>query len=96
MKGRASVLVLPALYLCLCVGVSVLSLEGSWGWFVPFLTAFPFSVVLLPALNVLPPLVVFGVFGTLWWCLLSWLILLLSRRAMRFFRGSRSSGARSD
>jgi hypothetical protein len=59
--------------------------EGSWRWFFVFVIDFPFSIALLPILDVVHPLLVFGVLGTLWWYLINWLVvycfsLMVNRR----------------
>lgn len=46
--------------------------EG-WGWVVVTAIDFPISAPLIALLHNLPPLVYFGIFGTLWWYLLGWL-----------------------
>ena len=74
MKTRHVVaLALPVLHVSLCVGTAVglLGSEGSWQWFMVFLVDFPFSIVLLPLLEIAHPLLVFGLLGTAWWYLLS-------------------------
>ena len=72
-RRSLAILVLPSIYLGLCVavGIGVVPSEGSWGWFLPFLAAFPFSILLLPVMKVLPPFLAFGIFGTLWWFAIS-------------------------
>jgi hypothetical protein len=75
--------VLPALHLCFCLFIQFSDFEGSWGWFLAFLVDFPFSVLLFPWGKYFSALVCFGVFGTLWWLLLSWLLM----RLMRSFSG---------
>jgi hypothetical protein len=81
-KPSIGVLVLPTLYfgLCAAVALGLTPSEGSWGWFVPFLAAFPFSILLLPIMRVVPPFLAFGVFGTLWWYGISIGIASLIRR----------------
>jgi hypothetical protein len=65
--------VLPALHVVVCVATEarLLASEGSWGWFLVFLIDFPFSLMLLPLLNPIDPLLVFGILGTAWWYLIS-------------------------
>ena len=75
--------VLPATYFGLCVIVAVVPAEGSWGWFVPFVAAFPFSILLLPATKILSPLLAFGIFGTLSWYAVGRTIGALARRVAR-------------
>ena len=71
-KPSAFSLVLPALHLVLCIGIQLgfTSSEGSWRGFLAFWVDFPFSIALLPLLNVAPPLPVFGTLGTAWWYLI--------------------------
>jgi hypothetical protein len=82
-KIPVRVFVAPTIYLGLCVAVAleIVPAEGSWGWFLPFLAAFPFSIVLLPLTNVLPPFLTFGIFGTLWWFLIGKMIAAAITRA---------------
>ena len=60
-KSSWGIFVVPAMYLGLCIAVAAggISSEGSWGWFLPFLAAFPFSIVLLALNKVLPPFLTF-------------------------------------
>ena len=78
----AVTLVLPILHLVWCVALQVGVLapsEGSWTWFPVFLVDFPFSILPLMATAALPeglaaripPLVVLGIPGTVWWYFLS-------------------------
>jgi len=80
------ILVLPILHLCFCFFIQFSHTEGSWGWFLVFLVDIPFSVFLFPLQNYFSALVCFGVFGTLWWLLVSWLLM----RLMRFQSGGAS------
>ncbi len=60
--------VLGAVHMAFAIQVSNSQSEGSWLWFPVFLIDFPFSVlplVLLP--KEVPPLVAFGVTGSIWW-----------------------------
>jgi len=83
-RQPAWVYVLPALYLglCLTIALDLIPSEGSWGWFPAFVAALPFSIVLLPVTRV-APLLVFGVFGTLWWYLVSRIASALIARGRR-------------
>lgn len=88
-KRPAGVFLAPTIYfgLCVAVGLRIVPSEGSWGWFLPFLAAFPFSLALLPLTNVLGPFLTFGIFGTLWWLLLSKVIgFIITRLAARMRR----------
>lgn len=71
-------LILPASHLVLCVVVLVNAntTSGSWYWFPVFLIDLPVSL-LLSRIDVLPPIVIFGVFGTLWWYFVAILIRVL-------------------
>ena len=63
-------LVLPELHLVLCL---VAQLDGTYGWFPFFFIDAPFSLFLM-RIGFLPPLVTFGVFGTVWWYFVAVLI----------------------
>jgi hypothetical protein len=63
-------LVLPVSHLVLCLAVQVNATLGSWSWFPVFLIDFPFSFLLI-RIEFLPPIVIFGIFGTLWWYVLA-------------------------
>ncbi len=83
--------VLPALHLLLCIATrtGLLPSEGSWAWFLVFLVDFPFSILLLQLLNVVDPLLVFGILGTLWWYLVSRLLLYCVKRVRHYFLARR-------
>ena len=65
-RPTTGVLVLPLLHLLLCIVVQLNASEGGWWWFPMYLVDLPFSALLVHV-PFLPGLVVFGVFGTLWW-----------------------------
>ena len=90
-KRSLGVFVLPAIYLGLCIAVAlqIVPAEGSWGWLLPFPAAFPFSIVLLPLTKALPPLLTFGIFGTLWWFLISKMIAAAISRIVARMRHAR-------
>jgi len=48
--------------------------EGSWRWFPLFLADYPFSVVLAELLPSLTPLLAYGLFGSLWWFFLGYVV----------------------
>jgi len=75
-------LVLPAVHVLLCVAaqMGVFGTEGSWRWFPVFFVDFPLSIVLIPAVNAAPPLLVFGVVGTVWWYLINWFLVYCAHR----------------
>lgn len=72
-------LILPVLHVCLCLAVALNPryVEGNWRWFPVFYVDFPFSILLLPLLKTLSPLLIFGVAGTFWWFLLGMLLSFL-------------------
>jgi hypothetical protein len=73
-------LALPASHLVLCVVILVNAntTGGSLYWFPLFFVDLPISALL----DGLPPIVIFGVFGTLWWYFLAIIIrALFTRRA---------------
>ena len=61
--------------------------EGSWQWFPVFLVDLPLSLLSLTVIpSSVPPLLAFGVLGSVWWFLLAgWLTLLFCH-----FRRSRA------
>ena len=65
------VFILPVLHLAGCIATTITGHE----WMPVIESELPFGVLLL-AINwrVGYPLVVFGVFGTLWWVCLSWML----------------------
>ena len=77
------------LFLCIATGAGAFHSEGSWAWFVVFLIDFPFSVLLLPALRIAPPLLVFGVLGTGWWYLITLVVVHCFGRLSRITRRTR-------
>lgn len=72
-------LILPGLHLVLCVVIQINATDGSWWWFPVFLVDLPFSM-LLAQIGFLPPILVFGVFGTLWWYFIGAVILHFYRK----------------
>lgn len=73
---RAFLIFLPgslaAGHLLFCIYVASTPSEG-WGWVLVTAIDFPISALLIALLHNLPPLVYFGIFGTLWWYSLGWL-----------------------
>lgn len=67
--------------LCYAIEVDAIATEGSWGWFLPFVLDFPVSILFLFFPKSVPPSIIFGVLGSLWWTGLSFYLLLLGRRA---------------
>jgi hypothetical protein len=70
------VYLLPAMHLCACLVVSAARIESGWEQMIK--VDFPFSI-LLAALTwrLEHPLLWFGLLGTLWWYLLSWVAWLV-------------------
>ena len=68
--------------LCVCIGSGLLRAEESWSWFPVFFLDFPFSVALMPMVNAADPTIVFGVFGTAWWYLVSFVIMYSFKRLL--------------
>jgi hypothetical protein len=74
-RPRVSKLVhiLPLLHLCTCVIIAATHLVAAWGYM--FWVDAPASVFILAlAYNHIPPLILFGTIGTLWWYLISYTI----------------------
>lgn len=63
---------LSAAHMLFCIYVESTP-SAEWGWVVVTAIDFPISAVLIALLHNLPPLVYFGIFGTLWWYLMGWL-----------------------
>lgn len=55
----------------------------SWGWFPIFLLDFPMSILILTFLEDAPPLLTYGVLGSIWWALIALLVLTLLQRLKR-------------
>ncbi len=69
---RAAPYVLPAAHLCLCLVVQLGLPHSEWSaWFFVYLIDFPVSILALVLDPPLPPLVSFGIVGTVWWYLIS-------------------------
>jgi hypothetical protein len=84
-------LLLPTLHFLWCLALQtaiVAPSEGSWTWFPVFIVDFPFSILVLWAEGVLhesagvdlPPLVTFGIAGTIWWYFLSAIVVSVVAR----------------
>jgi hypothetical protein len=52
----------------------------SWGWFPIFVLDFPMSILILSFFEDVPPLLTYGVLGSIWWALLALSVLTLFRR----------------
>jgi hypothetical protein len=90
MSGTASRLnllhLLPALHICACVATDLLGLE----WLRIAWLDFPASIPLVPlAWHYGYPLWWFGIIGTAWWYLISWLLLTLIRGVFGWIRRRR-------
>jgi hypothetical protein len=70
------VYVLPFIHLCACLIVAFARIETGWEQLIKF--DFPFSIVLAGLTFRLDhPLIWFGILGTLWWYLWSWIVWLI-------------------
>lgn len=47
----------------------------SWGWFPIFALDFPASILVLTVLRDVPPLLAYGVVGSLWWALVAFIFM---------------------
>ena len=65
-------LILPALHLVLCfvTDFTISDESGGWKWFLVGLVDYPASSI-LKQIGFLDPFLTFGIFGTLWWYLIS-------------------------
>ena len=63
---------LSAAHLLFCIYVASTHSEG-WGWVLVTAIDFPVSALLITLLHNLPPVIYFGIVGTLWWYFLGWL-----------------------
>ena len=83
---------LPILHLCACLIIAVAGLESGWRYMM--FADLPASVLIMAeAYNFDHPLILFGIFGTLWWYLLSRGVEIVGTRviaAARKHRGSRT------
>lgn len=61
---------------CLAMADFLNSPHGeSWGWFPIFALDFPISILVLIFLQGLPPLLAYGVLGSIWWALIAFLFI---------------------
>jgi succinate dehydrogenase hydrophobic membrane anchor protein len=84
-KNKLGIL-LALLYLIVSIVVSVGDIEGSWGGFLLFASAFPFSILSLSVSKFLNnPLAhfVFIFLNAIWWFLLGWLITKIFRKKIQ-------------
>jgi hypothetical protein len=82
--------VLPALHVCACFAIDLLDL----GWLRIAWLDFPVSIPLVPlAWHFGYPLWWFGIIGTAWWYLLSWLLLTMVRGVVGWIRDEETSVA---
>ena len=87
-RPSAPLLILPALHVILCVVVQLN--PNEWQWFPVFVVDLPFSMLLrfLAFLKFLPPILIFGLFGTLWWYVVSLSIRFLYLKSKSTFQPS--------
>lgn len=85
-KRNALLLVLPVLHLGVCLllafgpGTGASTHAGGWNWFPLFLLDFPASILLMRLdLMVNQPALIFAIGGTLWWLLISIVLMWLFR-----------------
>jgi hypothetical protein len=81
--------VLPGIHLVFCIIIALSSSEGSWQWFPVFFIDLPFSLLLVFLQNVISPILVFGILGTLWWYIVSLGLLWLGRIVAKLFAVTR-------
>jgi hypothetical protein len=82
--------ILPILHLCACLIIAVARLESGWGYMM--IVDLPASVLIMAeAYNFDHPLILFGIFGTLWWYLLSRGFEIVSTRVIAIVRKHRNS-----
>jgi hypothetical protein len=73
-KIRKWAYLFPLLHLCLCISITLGHFESGWEYLI-FYIDFPISVLVMSALYSFDhPLILFGIVGTIWWFILSWLI----------------------
>ena len=79
---------LPCLHLCGCLGIWIARSQVGLDYL--FFIDFPVSGLLFGMSYIIDrPILLYGVFGTLWWFLLSRGAEILGTRALRVFRRSR-------
>ena len=71
---------LPVAHLCACVAIAIVN-SDLWG--IMFAVDLPISVLITPLFWYMPPMLAFGILGTLWWYALSVLIIRLKLREER-------------
>ena len=76
---RAIPTAIAALHFLVCIIVANTPAEGSWQWFPMFVIDFPASMLPLLLGHVsVPPLLSFGVVGSVWWyfiaCVIGWFV----------------------
>lgn len=84
-KNKLGIL-LALLYLIVSIIIAVGDIEGIWGGFLLFASAFPFSILSLSVSNYLDsPLAhfVFIFLNAIWWFLLGWLITKIFRKKIQ-------------
>jgi succinate dehydrogenase hydrophobic membrane anchor protein len=85
LKNRLGTL-LASLYLTTSIIILFINIEGSWGGFLLFASALPFSILSLFLSSYLNgPLAnfVFIFLNTIWWFLLGWLITKILRKKIK-------------
>jgi len=82
---------LPLLHLCACFAIILGNFESAWEYLI-FYIDYPISVFVVSALYSFDhPLILFGIMGTLWWYLLSWLAITWGGRLIGGARKRRYS-----
>jgi hypothetical protein len=75
-----SIRLLPLLHLCACLTIAIVN--SDW-WGIMFVVDLPISVLITPLFWYIRPMLAFGIVGTVWWYLLSRLIVRLIVRQRR-------------
>ena len=67
MKPHSTAVFFALLYLLVCLGIQLMGFEGSWGGFLTFLLALPFSLLSLIATRYMGGEWLFIGLNALWW-----------------------------
>lgn len=88
---RTWIYFLPALHLCGCIVIAFGHFQSGWEY-LTFYIDYPISIFITSLLYSFDhPLVLFGIIGTLWWSLLSWLVIKLVGKLGSVIHNDRSS-----
>ena len=70
-------LIIATLHFLYCIYTYHSVSEGSWRWFRVFVLDLPISLVLVQSSSWVSPLILFGIFGSIWWYFISSLMFFI-------------------